>query len=262
MASSSDSTQRFSTRVRDYVRYRPTYPSEVLTILAEEACLTPEATIADIGSGTGISAKLFLAHGNAVYGVEPNREMRLAAEEQLADFTNFRSVDGRAEATTLSDDSVDMIVAAQAFHWFDHVESRREVARILKSDGWVVLLWNTRRTEATPFLRDYEKLLQDYGTDYDVVQHTKLSENSLRRFYGGDFTTRTLDNQQQFDLEGLQGRLLSSSYAPGVGHPRYKAMLEALAEIFERHAEHNQVVFEYDTELHFGQLGGTGNATK
>ena len=251
----TDSTQRFSTRVDDYVRYRPTYPPEVLQILTQEASLRPDATVADLGSGTGISAKLFLSNDNSVFGVEPNREMRLAAEQQLAANPKFHSIDARAEATQLPDVSMDFVVAAQAFHWFDIPKTRREMVRILRPNGWVVLLWNTRRTKATAFLRDYEGLLQEYGTDYNAVQHENVTNAAIRDFYAGDFTKRVLSNEQRFDFEGVKGRLLSSSYAPGEGHPRYASMLQDLATMFRSHAQQDRVVFEYDTELYFGQLG-------
>src|SRR5215472_7865132 len=109
----SDPTQRFSSRVDDYVRYRPTYPSEVINLLRQECGLTPDTTIADIASGTGIFTRLLLDNGNRVYGVEPNVAMRHAGEEFLASYSRFSSRDGTAEATTLPDQSVDLVTAAQ-----------------------------------------------------------------------------------------------------------------------------------------------------
>src|SRR5579885_3110804 len=131
----TDPTRRFSDRVENYVRYRPHYPDGVLDVLRTETGLTPTAVVADVGSGTGISAKLFLRNGNLVLGVEPNREMREAAERLLSDYPHFTSVAGTAEATTLPDRSVDYAVAAQAFHWFDHDRARHEFARILHPGG-------------------------------------------------------------------------------------------------------------------------------
>ena len=159
-------TQRFSDRVENYVRYRPSYPKEVLSILQEETEFTSASVIADVDSGTGISTKLFLENGNTVYGVEPNQKMRQAAEAFLQAYPHFRSIAGTAEATTLPDQLVDYVVAAQAFHWFNIPATRQEFARVLKPDGWVVLLWNSRRLNSTPFLQAYEALLQQYGTDY------------------------------------------------------------------------------------------------
>ena len=119
-----DSTQRFSDRVADYVRYRPNYPRGILATLAAETGLSTDSLVADVGSGTGISAELFLSHGNAVYAVEPNHDMRAAAEAALARYPRFHSVVGTAETTSLPDHSVDYVVAAQAFHWFDADSTR------------------------------------------------------------------------------------------------------------------------------------------
>src|SRR5689334_15561560 len=132
-----DPTLRFSNRVDNYSKYRPTYPSAVLDLLAAECGLTSNALIADIGSGTGLLAELFLTNGNRVVGVEPNREMRAAGERLLANAPGFTSVDGTAEATTLAAGSVDFVTAGQAFHWFDRALARVEFARILKPEGWV-----------------------------------------------------------------------------------------------------------------------------
>ena len=132
---SPDSTRRFSDRVENYVRYRPTYPEDVLEVLRQETGLKSSDIIADIGSGTGISAERFLRSGNEVFGVEPNLEMRRAAESQLQRYAKFHSVVGTAEATTLPNHCVDYVVAAQAFHWFDQAKAKQEFVRILRPDG-------------------------------------------------------------------------------------------------------------------------------
>ena len=254
-----DSTTRFSDRVENYVRYRPGYPDGVLDILREETGLTSASVIADVGSGTGISSALFLRNGNTVFGVEPNAEMRHAAEELLAhepgEYARFRSIDGTAESTTLEAHSVDHVVAGQAFHWFDRERARAEFARILRPDGWLVLLWNSRRLDSTPFLRAYESLLERFGTDYRAVRHTNIDPEALRpMFAGGQFTRRVLYNEQRFDFDGVRGRLLSSSYTPTPTEPTYEPMLRELERIFEASAEDGEIRFEYDTELYFGHI--------
>lgn len=249
-----DPTARFSNRVGDYVRYRPGYPEGVLDILRSETGLTPAAAIADVGSGTGISSALFLRNGNVVYGVEPNPDMRAAAERLLREFARFRSVAGTAEGTTLPDRCADYVVAGQAFHWFDRARARGEFARTLKPGGWVVLMWNTRRT-GTPFLDAYEALLQHYGTDYRDVRHDNLAPADLAQFFSGHFTHRTLPNEQRFDLDGLKGRLRSSSYVPAEGRPNHAPMIAELERLFAAYQSEGIVRFEYDTELYFGQVG-------
>jgi SAM-dependent methyltransferase len=251
----TDPTARFSTRVADYVRYRPGYPAALLRLLEGECGLTPASVVADVGSGTGILSELFLRNGNRVYGVEPNREMREAGEGLLAAYQNFLSVEGRAEATTLEDASVDFVTAGQAFHWFDPPHARREFARILRPGGWVVLVWNDRRTAGTPFLEDYERLLLEYSTDYAEVSVKYAEESMLAALFGpSEQFRRTFDNEQVFDFDGLRGRLTSSSYTPEPGHPNFEPMMRELEDIFRRHRRGGRVVVAYDTKVFYGRL--------
>jgi SAM-dependent methyltransferase len=249
----STSTTRFSNRVADYVRTRPGYPSGVLDILRDEG-LTPTMIVADIGSGTGLSAQLFLAHGNTVFGVEPNREMREAGAQFLAHYPNFHSVIGTAEATTLPAASVDVVAAGQAFHWFDVPKARIEFQRILRPGGFVVLMWNTPRLNASLFMKTYEQLLHQYGTDYREVVHTNVDRATLIAFFGSDkFRTFKLDNFQIFDREGLRGRLRSSSYTPAPEHADSEPMMRELDRIFDEHNQAGHVKFECDTEVFVGR---------
>ncbi|MGB7230441.1 MAG: class I SAM-dependent methyltransferase, partial [Candidatus Acidiferrum sp.] len=165
----ADAKQRFSNRVADYLHYRPGYPSAIRDLLRSECGLRPGHLVADIGSGTGFLSELFLKNGNRVLGIEPNEEMRRAGEEYLASYDGFASINGSAESTTLGDASVDFVAAGQAFHWFDQDVARREFIRILKPAGWAVVIWNERLTDTTPFLRDYESLLRNFGADYARV---------------------------------------------------------------------------------------------
>jgi ubiquinone/menaquinone biosynthesis C-methylase UbiE len=251
----SDSTRRFSSRVDNYVKYRPSYPPEVVALLAAECGLRPDTLVADIGAGTGLLAELFLKHGNRVFGVEPNREMREAGERLLADYPQYISVDGTAEATTLDDQSVAFITAGQAFHWFDQAKARAEFARILRPGGWVALVWNERRAASTPFLQAYEQLLCSYSSEYEKVNHRQIDQATITAFFEpGTFALQSFVNTQIFDLEGVKGRLLSSSYTPEPGQPDYQPMLDELTAIFQRCQVDGTVAFEYDTKVYYGQL--------
>ena len=249
----SDSTRRFSDRVDNYVRYRPSYPLAVLDILRETTQLSLEDAIADIGSGTGISASLFLQAGHEVYGIEPNADMRQAAEALLESYSAFHSLDGTAECTNLPAQSMDYVIAAQAFHWFDPVMAKQEMMRILRPKGWILLLWNTRKIDSTPFACAYEDLLKEYGMDYLSIRHRNISPEQLKDFLGDSFQSFTLENSQCFDFEGLKGRLLSSSYMPNEGRPNFMAMITALQLLFDAHQQEGFVTVEYDTELYLGQ---------
>lgn len=251
----TDSVGRFSNRVDNYMKYRPRYPEGVIATLREECALTPGSAVADVGSGTGFLTELFLRNGNTVWAVEPNAEMRSAAEGWLGEAVGFHSLAGAAEATTLPDRSIDIIAAGQAFHWFDRSRTRLEFGRILKPGGWVALIWNERETESTPFLRAYEQLLQRFATDYAQVDHRLIDDAILHEFFApGSFQLRTFPNRQEFDYVGVQGRLLSSSYAPEKGQPGHEPMLVELRRIYDAHSVNDRVSFDYLTRLYYGQL--------
>ncbi|MGD0599117.1 MAG: class I SAM-dependent methyltransferase [Terriglobales bacterium] len=247
-------TARFSDRVEDYVRYRPGYPPEVLDLLRAECGLRPSHVVADIASGTGIFTRLLLENGNSVFAVEPNTEMREMGIRLLEPYNRLVSIAGTAEETTLGSASVDFVTAAQAAHWFDLPRARAEFARILRPEGWCVLIWNERRAETTPFLRDYEQLLLTYGTDYKEVRHERTTAIIHEFFAPALADERVFDLRQQFDYQGLAGRLLSSSYAPLEGHPSHAPMMRELQRIFRAHATDNVVEFEYNTRLYYGHL--------
>lgn len=252
-------TERFSERVENYISYRPGYPDALFELMRREMKLAPASVIADVGCGSGLLARPLLERGGSVYGVEPNREMREAAGRLLKDFPNFHSVEGTAEATTLSDSSVDLITAGQAFHWFEMERAGAEFRRILKPGGYVALVWNDRRRDSTPFLRDYERLLVEFSSDYSAVAagymlSDEKSHRILLEFFGGDYRTARFDNFQNFNRDGLRGRLLSASYAPMPGEQRYELMMAELSRIFDAHQQGGQVIIEYDTNVYYGTL--------
>ena len=249
-----DSTRRFSSRVGNYVRYRPAYPPAVFDLLKSDCGLTGVSVIADVASGTGIFTRMLLENGNRVFGVEPNAEMRNAGDEFLRAYPHFTSVAGTAEATTLADHSVDFVTAAQAAHWFDPEKARRESIRICRRGGWTVLLWNERRTGSTPFLRAYEQMLVEYGTDYQDVRSERTTEQIETFFAPSRYKVRTFDYRQDFDYPALEGRLLSSSYTPQANDARYAPMLRELQRLFDAHRVDDRVTFEYDTRVYYGQL--------
>jgi len=253
MSNEISTSARFSNRVENYVRYRPDYPKETVEFLKNEIGLSSSSIIADVGSGTGISSKLFLDAGCVVYGVEPNETMREAAEEFLKDYENFKNVNGTAEATTLENESVDFVVAGQAFHWFDPQKANEEFKRILKQNGYVVLIWNERQLDTTPFLRDYEKLLLEFGTDYEKVRHDQIEEERLRDFFVSNYNHKSFPNAQHLDYEGVKGRMLSSSYMPSESHPRYKELIENLEILFAKYQEDGKVKILYDTNVFCGR---------
>jgi len=247
-----DPTQRFSDRVENYVRFRPGYPREIVSVLEQSAGLKKGSIIADIGSGTGKSCEPFLGAGYSVIGVEPNDEMRRAAERLFADHARFRSVAGRAEMTTLPDASVDWILSGQAFHWFQAAQTRREFARILRSDGGIALVWNERRDDGSRFEREYDSILKSRCREYEKIRSLReFDERSLADFFAPcAVQSVVLDNHQSLDEEGLIGRVMSGSYAPASGPP-HDALVADLRALFARHQKSDRVVIHYETRLFF-----------
>lgn len=258
MTSSAD---RFADRVEDYVRFRPRYPRRLLDLLRTEAGLRPGWRVADVGAGPGISAELFLGHGNDVIALEPNRAMLEAAGDVPAGRARFDRVAATAEALPLAGESVDLIFAGQAFHWFDPGRARAEFRRVLRPGGWTVVAWYTRKLDASPFMRAFEELLLRHGTDYRSVRHDRSEARSaaLARLYGRRPERRILEHLQVLDRDGLEGRLLSCSYVPLPGEAGHRRMIDEARRVFEEHSEDGAVRMLYDVEVYFGRLDRSGD---
>jgi SAM-dependent methyltransferase len=257
-------SDRFLGRVADYAKARPGYPRDLLAFLEEAGALFPGARVVDVGSGTGLFSELLLSGGYEVLAVEPNAEMRSAAERRFAGEARFRSFEGRAESTGLPDGAADLAVAAQAFHWFDADATRAELQRILTPPRRVALVWNSRRAAGSEFLERYERLLLDFGTDYEKVGHRGIGEARLRSFFEGEFATFRVENLQTLDADGVRSRLLSSSYIPAAGTERHAAMLDELSRLLTETADANgRIEMVYDCELFLAELPeprGSGDA--
>jgi SAM-dependent methyltransferase len=251
-------TERFSALAENYRRYRPSYPVAAIGLLAAQCGLRPGAVVADVGSGTGLLTNRLLERGALVIAVEPNEAMRAAAEERLGAHPRFRSVAATAEATTLEADSVDLWVAAQAFHWFDAARARLEALRVVRAAGFAALLWNERPSEPGAFLTEYETLLHRHAAEYAAIVAQRVDEPRMQEFLGGAMQVARFPNNQTLDYPGLEGRLLSSSYAPAPGHPEHEPMLAGLRTLFERHQREGKIVFPYETRVYFAPLKPRG----
>ncbi|GIQ69136.1 methyltransferase domain-containing protein [Xylanibacillus composti] len=250
-----NSKERFSNRVEVYVKYRPSYPKEALDYLYETVGLQNGGKVADIGAGTGIFTELLLERGSQVTAVEPNREMREAAASKLGHYPNLSLVPGSAEETGLPEQSVDVIVCAQAFHWFDRPAAQAEFRRILKPGGKAVLIWNTRLAHGTPFREAYSRLLETHGTDYSKVRHKNIAPADLALFFKpGGMTEARFPNGQTVDVEALRGRVISSSYMPLPGDAGYEPMMKDLQRMFDQHQQDGYVHVDYETEVFWGEV--------
>jgi len=250
----TDYTQRFSDRVEAYVKFRPGYPSALVQTLLQKTRLEAGAVVADIGSGTGIFTQLLLDQGLKVFAIEPNANMREAAEVLFADYPHFTSIDAPAERTGLADNSLDLITAAQAFHWFNSTTTKAEFGRILKPDGKLALIWNKRKV-SQPFQHAYEATLRDYVPEYGVLNHMNLTDSDIAAFFDhGHMELLRFDNSQQLTFSGLLGRLKSSSYCPAEDSPQYPSLVAALATLFEEFALNGVIDFQYETQLYLGPV--------
>jgi ubiquinone/menaquinone biosynthesis C-methylase UbiE len=255
-----DPTERFSDRVETYAKYRPGYPDDLIPLF--RTLVAPPATVADIGSGTGILTRQLLNSQYCLYAVEPNQAMRREAERTLSDCSSFHSVPGTAEATTLPDRSVDLITCAQAFHWFDRVKTKVEFNRILKINGVAALLWNERQEDASAVNRAYDKLLKEMVPEYQDVSHRRVVAEEIRTFFApGEAQLRTFANRQILDREGFIGRLISSSYVPNIGQPGHPEIIEAAQKIFDSYQVEGKITFDYETRVYIGRFGGVGGVT-
>ena len=248
-------TDRFTKTVQDYIKYRPSYQKKVIKTLEDDCNLTKSSIIADVGSGTGILTKLLLDHGNTVSAVEPNQTMREAAETLLKDYAHFISINGTAEQTTLDNNSIDLITVGTAFHWFDPKKTKIEFQRILKSNGWVLLVWNVRNNEDSALMQDYESLISRVGTNYENLTPQRFNQYDLESFFSpNQMHTASFAYSQHFDWEGLKGRLLSTSYSPREGDANYESTINELKKIFQRYQKNGLIEFLYTTKLYYGML--------
>lgn len=252
----TDPTKRFTDRVDNYVKFRPGYPARSINYLARQCKLQPESKVADVGAGTGIFTRLLLEKGCQVFAVEPNDAMREAAGVYLLpEADHLTLVNGTAEATTLPDASMDAIVCAQAFHWFNNPQTKAEFKRVLTKNGRVALVWNNRSVDADDFAIAYELLLKQESFDYNRVNHQNLTEMDFACFFrDGKYKLEKFDNVQVFDLEGLIGRAFSSSYVPAKDTPDGARFLNDLTEMFNQYQVDGTVKFHYKTEVYVGKV--------
>jgi SAM-dependent methyltransferase len=251
----SDSTERFSERVEAYLAGRPRYPAAIVNHLAGRGSLPANATIADIGIGTGLSAEPFLAAGYRVIGIEPNAPMRAAGAEYLGRYPDFEMREGNADATGLSAESVELVLAAQAFHWFDAARFRAESLRILRPGGWAALIWNDRDLDGTPFLAGYEALLIEHGRDYLAIRYRHRGTDAIPVYFGGHAPVAAeFPHRRRMGWNALAALAKSASYLPSEGQPGHAELMAALRRLFDAHAEQGTIEMRYTCRVHAATL--------
>jgi SAM-dependent methyltransferase len=248
-------TERFTGRVENYRRYRPGYPPDLVEWLRDECGLGADTVVVDVAAGTGILTELLLAAGFYVTAVEPNAQMRAVCAKLESRYTKLRSLSGTGEKTGLPDASVDLITVAQAMHWFDLERTRSEFVRILRPGSGCAVIYNNRHFGGDAFHDGYEALLREFGVDYVNVKQQHVGRKRLAKFFAPEpMQCRVFPNTQSLTLEALEGRILSSSYIPQPGHPRFAEMQAAIRKLFAETERDGTVSIEYDCVVCWGQL--------
>jgi len=235
--STSFHTDRFTGRAETYDRYRLRYPADIILTQLHMWCgLQPNWPIADIGAGTGMLSEVFLANGNPVIAIEPNVEMRSICEQLVHTWPRLEVHDATAEATNLPAASIPMVAAGRAFHWFDMPLALTEFRRILKPDGWMVLVSLGRDKGDDPQSRDFEHLLTHHGIDDNYARAGFRIHENLHEFFAADHHHTEIDGQQQLDWETFLGQTMSLSIVPQPGHPRAEIFRSLLRDYFDTYA--------------------------
>ena len=250
-----DVTKRFNTRADDYVKYRPNYPQAIYDFLWKEVGVLSSFTVADVGCGTGIFTKGLVDRCQKIVGIDPSQKMLDQARIFLGERDNLDLILGTGENLPLSDNSVDGILCAQAFHWFDLQGSKKEFRRVARSNAPIVFIWNDRKTSGNKFLAAYDYLIRAHGTDYAQVNHREVTKGGkIQQFFGCEPEYFCCDNQQIFDFEGLLGRLTSSSYMPNRGEAGFESMASNLKTLFDQNQKKGTVTIEYDCKLYWSRF--------
>lgn len=250
----SNSIEHFSSKVANYIKYRPSYPQQIIEQIMNITDLCPAAKIADIGAGTGIFTQLLLENNFSVTAIEPNRYMLAAAKENLSVYPFFTYLNNKAEDTGLTSQSLDLIVAAQSFHWFNNDTTKQEFRRILKTNGYLALIWN--QADLTDhFQQQLDQALQTFAVDYNKVKHSNLSAVEISHFFQANTMKEyCLDNPQAYDLLGLLGRIESCSYCPENQSTAHLQLTSALEKLFYKHANNNLLNIAQTCKLYIGRL--------
>lgn len=248
-------TEKFTGKADIYAKYRPSYPSEYIDYLISYNNLTPDAVVADIGSGTGKLTRLLLERNLKVLAVEPNNHMRSVAEAELNEIPGYISMKGTAEGTGIDEESVDLITVAQAFHWFDAEKFKLECRRILKPDANVALVWNCRDFSNSLNVEN-EDICRKYCASFNGFHNGfgDMPQLDIQFYREGKYDYQEFACSLAYDLDGFIGRNLSASYAPGETEEHYSGFVEAIAQLFKKYMREGIVLVPIKTRSYIGMV--------
>lgn len=243
----------FSDKVADYVASRPGYPAALFEFLRAEGHLSFGAVVADVGAGTGLLTQGLLAEGCNVIAIEPSTPMRAAADASFAGVPNYRSASGAAESMPVPTASVDLITAAQAFHWFEIEAARTEFLRVLRPLGTVALIWNDR-VHADPVNAALNELFARHGGAKRTALIAHEDRSQVAPFFGATVPVeRTWPHEHQLDEAGLASLAFSRSYMPDRGTAPGQVVYQQVDELFDRFATGGRIAVRYATVAMVGR---------
>ena len=249
-----NSTQNFSGLANVYTVGRPTYAREFIDAIYFQYGVSEESVIADIGSGTGKLAKQLLDKGSTVYGVEPNDDMRGVAVKELENYAKFKAVKGTASRTTLSDRSVNFITVAQAFHWFQVAEFKKECKRILQKDGLVFLVWNLRDMSNVVNQESYE-IFEKYCPRFKGFSGgIQKDDIRIKEFFDNEYEYVEFENPLFYDKETFIKRSLSGSYSLKQGDENFDEYVKRLNELFDKYEDNGCLEMANHTVVYIGKM--------
>ena len=237
-----------------YEKYRPSYPQKYVEDIIEKCHLNFESLVADIGAGTGILTRQLLHNNLKVVGVEPNPDMRKVLKK-LETNKNFRAIEGTAEHTNIENNNIDLVVVAQAFHWFDKEKFKEECKRILKPNGSVWILWN-QLDENEEIVKEQKRIDDQYTNRFQevngILSATKKEEKIQGFFKDNRYETKVVDNPLENNKERFIGSNLSKSYSLKKEDTNYNNYIKAFGEVFDKYSENGMVIIPNKT---YGYLG-------
>lgn len=243
----------FSGRVADYSAFRPDYPDSLFDTLKTFAPPAPDVTVADVGAGTGLLTQGLLRHGYRVTAIEPNTQMRQAADERLGTCPGYHSTSGLAESLPFDSESVGLITAAQAFHWFDVERARVEFLRVLDARGQVAIIWNDRTLD-DPLNAALDEMFDRYGSVKRAGLRAHDDRSAASRLFAGSAPRElAFPHAQRLDRQGLLGLVFSRSYVPARDTDAGRRVAAEVGTMFDRFAQAGMAEVRYRTGAMVGR---------
>ncbi|MEL7068836.1 MAG: class I SAM-dependent methyltransferase [Cyanobacteria bacterium J06581_3] len=245
--------QIFASKVADYVASRPDYPAALFERLQTACNLQPGSVVADIGAGTGLLTHGLLKNGYQVVAVEPNQAMRRASDYALSKFSGYRSVEGAAESIPLEAGSVDLVTAAQAFHWFETARSRVECLKVLRPNAKVALIWNDRDLD-DPLQEVINKIFGEYGGAKLAALAAHEKQRDVTQFFG-DTTPQqfSFPHEHRLTESGLLSLAFSRSYMPDRETSSGQDAMMRIRQVFRQFVIADMVTVRYSTTAFIGR---------